>query len=76
MLGKLFGSKNDRELKRMRKIVLKIGQLESSMEQLSDEALKTQRGVFEKRLADGESLEDILPAAFAPVREAGKRARD
>ena len=76
MLGKLFGSKNDRELKRMRKIVLKIGQLESSMEQLSDEALKTQRGVFEKRLADGESLEDILPAAFATVREAGKRALD
>ena len=76
MLGKLFGSKNDRELKRMRKIVLKISQLESSMEQLSDEAIKSQKELFEKRLAEGESLEDILPEAFATVREAGKRALD
>ena len=76
MLGKLFGSKNDRELKRMRKIVLKISQLESSMEQLPDEGIKSQRELFEKRLAEGESLEDILPEAFATVREAGKRALD
>ena len=76
MLGKLFGSKNDRELKRMRKIVLKISQLESSMEQLPDEAIKSQRELFEKRLAEGESLEDVLPEAFATVREAGKRALD
>ena len=76
MLGKLFGSKNDRELKRMRKIVLKISQLESSMEQLPDEGIKSQRKLFEKRLAEGESLEDILPEAFATVREAGKRALD
>ena len=76
VLGKLFGSKNDRELKRMRKIVLKISQLESSMEQLPDEAIKSQRELFEKRLAEGESLEDVLPEAFATVREAGKRALD
>ncbi|MBC81087.1 MAG: preprotein translocase subunit SecA [Gammaproteobacteria bacterium] len=76
VLGKLFGSKNDRELKRMRKIVLKISQLESSMEQLPDEGIKSQRELFEKRLAEGESLEDILPEAFATVREAGKRALD
>ena len=76
MLGRLFGSKNDRELKRMGKIVVKINQHESSMGDLSDEALKAQREVFQARLADGESLEDILPEAFATVREAGKRALD
>ncbi len=76
MLGRLFGSKNDRELKRMGKIVAKINQHESSMGDLTDEALKSQREVFQTRLADGESLEDILPEAFATVREAGKRALD
>jgi len=76
VLGRLFGSKNDRELKRMGKIVAKINQHESSMGDLTDEALKSQREVFQTRLADGESLEDILPEAFATVREAGKRALD
>lgn len=72
-ISKIFGSKNDRELKRMRKIVQKINDLEEELEQLSDEALKEQRSKFMARLDAGETLEDILPEAFATVREAGKR---
>lgn len=73
-ISKIFGSKNDRELKRMRKIVQKINDLEPDIEQLSDEELKGQRVKFKTRLDDGETLEGILPEAFATVREAGKRA--
>ena len=73
-LSRIFGSKNDRELKRMRKIVNKINALEPDMEQLSDEALTEQKNVFRERLEGGENLEALLPEAFAVVREAGKRA--
>ena len=74
VLSKVFGSKNERELKRMRKTVLRVNVLEDDIEKLSAEALIGQREQLKSRLEAGESLEDILPEAFATVREAGKRA--
>ena len=74
VLSKVFGSKNERELKRMRKTVLRVNVLEDDIETLSAEALIGQRAKLKSRLEAGESLEDILPEAFATVREAGKRA--
>lgn len=77
MLGsiaaKLFGSSNERTLKRLQKNVNKINTLEKDFETLSDEGLKSKTAEFKQRLAEGESLDDILPEAFATVREAGKR---
>jgi preprotein translocase subunit SecA len=72
--SKIFGSKNDRELKRMDKVVQQINLLEENIAALSDEALRQQKEQLGQRLAQGESLEDLLPEAFATVREAGKRA--
>ncbi|WGL17933.1 preprotein translocase subunit SecA [Microbulbifer bruguierae] len=78
MIGKLiktvFGSKNDRELKRMHKVVAKINALEEEYKALDDAALKAKTEEFKQRLAQGETLEQILPEAFAAVREAGFRA--
>lgn len=78
MLGKLFkvvfGSKNDRELKRMGKQVKKINALEETMAALSDDELKGKTAEFKQRHSDGESLEQLLPEAFATAREASKRA--
>ncbi|MDG1232021.1 MAG: preprotein translocase subunit SecA, partial [Pseudomonadales bacterium] len=74
VLSKVFGSKNERELKRMRKTVLRINVLEDDIEKLSAEALIGQKEKLKLRLEAGESLEDILPEAFATVREAGKRS--
>ncbi len=72
-ISKIFGSKNERELKRMRKIVVRINAFEEEFEKLDDEAISNKRLEFAKRLEAGETLEDILPEAFAVVREAGKR---
>ncbi|WP_341936378.1 preprotein translocase subunit SecA [Marinimicrobium sp. C2-29] len=69
----LFGSKNERELKRMRKTVAKINDYESDLEALSDEQLKAKTDEFMQRHKDGETLEQLLPEAFATVREASKR---
>ena len=73
-ISKILGSKNDRELRRMRRVVRKINDLEPDIEQLSDEALRGQRHLLRSRLDEGQSLEDLLPEAFATVREAGRRA--
>lgn len=77
MLGKIakkiFGSKNDRELKRMGKTVQKINALEESIKSLSDEQLKQKTEDFKSRLQQGESLDALLPEAFATVREASQR---
>jgi preprotein translocase subunit SecA len=73
LLKKVFGSKNDRELKRMGKIVEQINAFEPEMEPLSDEALRDLTVAFRQRLEQGESLEQILPQAFAVVREVSKR---
>jgi preprotein translocase subunit SecA len=73
LLKKLFGSKNEREVKRMLKTVVAINALEEQMLALSDEQLKAKTEEFKARLAKGESLDQILPEAFAVAREAGKR---
>ena len=72
-LTKLFGSRNDRLLKTYRKTVDRINGLEAQYEKLSDEALKEQTSAFKQRIADGATLDSILPEAFAVVREASKR---
>ena len=69
----IFGSSNDRYVKKTMKIVAKINALEDQMMALSDEELKGQTQQFRERLEAGETLDDILPEAFATVREASKR---
>ena len=73
LLKKIFGTKNDREVKNLRKIVAKINDLEPEYEKLSDEELKNKTNIFKERLANGETLDDILVEAFTTVREASKR---
>ena len=73
VLTTVFGSSNDRTLKRLRKTVAKINKLEPAFEQLSDEQLQAKTAEFKERLANGETLQAILPEAFATVREASKR---
>ncbi|WP_322980450.1 preprotein translocase subunit SecA [Pseudomonas sp. C11] len=73
LLKKLFGSKNEREVKRMLKAVQSVNALEEQMIALSDEQLRGKTGEFKARLAKGETLDQILPEAFAVAREAGKR---
>ena len=70
---KIFGSRNDRLLKQYRKSVAKINALESEMQALSDEALQAKTAEFKQRLADGQTLDDILVEAFAVCREASRR---
>jgi len=72
-LSKIFGDPNERELKRLRKIVDTINALEPEMQALSDEALRAKTEEFKARLAEGETLDDLLPEAFATVREAARR---
>ena len=73
LLKKIFGTKNDREIKALTKEVEKINALESEYEKLSDEELKNKTNIFKERLQNGETLDDILVEAFATVREASKR---
>ena len=73
LLKSIFGSRNDRLLKTYRKHVERINALEHSMEALSDDALQAKTGEFRTRLAGGETLDALLPEAFAVVREASKR---
>lgn len=72
-LTKLFGSRNDRLLKQYRKTVARINAMEPEYEKLSDEALRAKTQDFKDRIARGESLDDLLPEAFAVVREGSKR---
>jgi len=69
----LFGSSNDRYVKSLDKIVAKVGSFEPTLQAMSDEELANQTLVFRERLAAGSTLDDLLPEAFATVREAGKR---
>ena len=73
-LSKIFGSKNDRELKRMGKIVQQIADFEAHCQEMSDAQLAAQKERFKERLDSGETLDAILPEVFATVREAGQRA--
>ncbi|WP_151708603.1 preprotein translocase subunit SecA [Acinetobacter brisouii] len=73
LIGGIFGTKNERELKRMRKIVEKINALEPTIAALSDADLSAKTQEFKDRYQTGVSLDDLLPEAFAVCREAGKR---
>jgi preprotein translocase subunit SecA len=73
VLKKFFGSKNDRELKRMGTGVAQINAFDSAISALSDTALTAKTAEFKQRLQQGATLDDLLPEAFAVVREAGKR---
>ncbi len=73
LLAKIFGSANDRMVKKYLKVVEKINSLEPTFEAMSDDELKAQTQKFKDRLEKGETLDDILPEAFATVREASKR---
>ena len=72
-MEKIFGTHSERELKLINKTIDKIESLRPEMQKLSDEELRGKTTEFKKRLADGETLDDILPEAYAVVREAGKR---
>ncbi len=72
-LAKIFGSKNQREIKKLEKIVSKINSFEEGLKQLDDAALQAKTAEFKSRLANGETLDQLLPEAFAVVREAGVR---
>jgi preprotein translocase subunit SecA len=73
ILTKIVGSHNERELKRIQPVVARINELEGGISQLSDADLKSKTPEFKSRLEKGESLDDILPEAFAAVRETGRR---
>ena len=73
LLTSLFGSKNEREIKRLQPIVEQINQLEPQIQALSDDALKNQTAKFKEAVANGADLDSLLPEAFATVREASVR---
>ncbi|HMD35138.1 MAG TPA: hypothetical protein VKH42_09225, partial [Vicinamibacterales bacterium] len=74
ILAKIFGTQNERTLKRLRPVVEGVNALEPAMQALSDEQLRAKTAEFKARVAKGESLDDLLFEAFAVVREAGRRA--
>ena len=73
ILKKVFGTSNDRELRGMRKIVTKINALEEGLKALNDADLRAQTGILRERLAQGETLDQVLPDAFSVVRETASR---
>ena len=73
ILKKIVGSKNERELRRIQPLIQKVNELESGIQPLSNDQLKAKTGEFKERIDQGASLEEILPEAFAVVRETAKR---
>ncbi len=73
ILAKIFGTKNEREIKAIRPVIAKINDLEPAMRELDDNGLAAKTVEFKERVSNGETLEQILPEAFAVVREAGRR---
>jgi len=73
LLTRVFGSRNERQLRQLNRIVAKINALEPDIEKLSDEQLKAKTPEFKQRIADGEALDKLLPEAFAVCREASRR---
>jgi preprotein translocase subunit SecA len=73
LLAKVVGTQNERELKRLRPIVGQVNAFEAAIKPLSDDALRAKTQEFRQRLAQGESLNDLMPEAFAVVREVGRR---
>jgi preprotein translocase subunit SecA len=74
LLSRMFGSRNERLLKRLRGVVARINGMESDMQALDDDALRAKTAEFRQRVADGASLDALLPEAFAVVREAARRS--
>ena len=70
---KIFGTRNDRLLKMLKPVVLRVNDLERRYEPMDDETLRSQTALFKERLSQGEPLDELLPEAFAVVREAAKR---
>ena len=73
LLTQIFGSRNDRLLKQFRKTLERINGLEAGYESLSDETLRQKTNEFKQRFEQGETLDNLLPEAFAVVREGSKR---
>ena len=73
LLTKIVGTQNDRELKRLRPRVAEINAFEPATKALSESQLRDKTAEFRARLANGQTLDDLLPEAFAVVREAGRR---
>src|SRR6266436_1174814 len=73
ILAKIVGTQNERDLKKLRPIVAEVNAFEPAIQALSDEQLRGKTAEFRTRLAAGETLDDLLPEAFAVVREAGRR---
>src|SRR6188472_2885622 len=73
ILAKIVGTQNERDLKKLRPIVGQVGAFEAATQALTDEQLRAKTAEFRVRLQNGESLDDLLPEAFAVVREAGRR---
>src|SRR6185503_14744151 len=73
ILAKVIGTQNERDLKRLVPIVEQVNALEASIKPLSDERLRAKTVEFRERLSKGETLDDLLPEAFAVVRETGRR---
>ena len=73
LLAKVIGTQNERELKRLRPLVEQVNALEPSLKALTDEQLRAKTAEFRERLAKGDTLADLMPEAFAVVREAGRR---
>ncbi|MEE8483082.1 MAG: preprotein translocase subunit SecA, partial [Nitrospinota bacterium] len=76
IVKKIFGSRNERELKRIQQIVDRVNSLEPETAALDDDGLKAKTSVFKERVENGEPLDSLLPETFAVVREVGKRALD
>src|SRR5881397_3538838 len=73
LVAKVVGTQNERELKKLRPLVAQINALEPSVQPLSDDALRAKTVEFKQRFANGETLDQLLPEAFAVVREVGRR---
>src|SRR2546427_3106917 len=73
LLAKVVGTQNERELKRLRPIVAQVNALAAGIEALSDEQLRAKTAEFKQRVSNGETLDELMPEAFAVVREAGRR---
>jgi preprotein translocase subunit SecA len=73
IINSIFGSQNEREIKKMQPIIEAVNGYEPEISKLSDEQLKAKTAEFRERLGKGEALDDLLPEAFAVVREASKR---
>src|SRR6185436_2888913 len=73
LLAKVVGTQNERELKRLRPIIGQVNAFEPTTQALSDDQLRAKTVEFRQRLADGETLDDLLPEVFAVVRETGRR---